>query len=45
MPTIFEHLVKVLEMTHDDVSMLFKNSESNEEVEIATQPIRPKRLP
>ena len=32
-------------MTHDDVSVFFENSESNEEMEIATQPIRPKSLP
>ena len=39
--TIFEHLVKVLEMVHDNVPMLLQYSESDEEMEIATEPVCP----
>jgi hypothetical protein len=43
--TIFEHFVEMLEMRHDDVSMFLQNCQCNEDVEIATIVISPKRLP
>lgn len=39
--TVLEHLVKMLEMLHDDVSMLLQDSQSDEQMEIATEPVGP----
>ena len=43
--TVFQDLVKTLQMLHDDVSMLFQDCQCDKEMEITTHIICPQRLP
>ena len=43
--TVLQHLIKVLQMRHDDISMLFQDGQSNEDVEIAAEVVCPERFP
>ena len=43
--TIFEHLVKVLQMLHDNVAVLLQDRERDEQVEVGAEVVRPQALP
>lgn len=43
--TVFENLIKMLKVFHDNVSMLFQNRKRNENMEVAAQVVRPQALP
>lgn len=42
---IFQHLVKMLQVVHDDIAVLLQDRDRDEEVELRTQVIRPQPLP
>ena len=43
--TVFQHLVKVLEVLHDDIAMLFQYGQCNKKVELAALEVGPESLP
>lgn len=43
--TIFQHLIKVLQMFHNHITMFFKNRKRNEKVKVTAQPVGPETFP
>jgi len=43
--TILEHLVKVLQMCHYDITVFLQNGQRNEDVEVAALVVGPECLP
>lgn len=43
--TIFQHLVKVLQMFHNYISMFFENRKRNEKMKVTAQPVGPETFP
>jgi hypothetical protein len=43
--TILEHFIKVLQMRHDDISVLLQDGKSYEDVKVTTLIVCPQRLP